>query len=143
MAIGEHVGNLAFLFSSVKVDCRPVSIKEELKQQIRREVPEILRHYSSFQTGRTMGWTSAAGISEMVSVIRQDAEKIMPCSAVLDGEYGYKGFSMGVPAILGKDGIQQILELKFTEEEKEALERAASSLKTTAKVVNQFVTQSA
>lgn len=139
LVIGEHVGILAFLFSSVRVEGRPVSFNEDLKQQIRQEGPKLLHTFSSYNTGRTLGWTSGVGLVDMVRIIGADAEEVIPCSAILDGEYGNKGFSMGVPVILGKEGIRQILEWKLPADEKEELERAAISLKSSAKTVKQIL----
>ncbi len=141
LVIGEHTGSLACLFSAVRVDGRPISISKDLKEQIRQEVPDILRVHSSFKTGRAMGWTSAVGLSDMVRMIVTDAEKVVPGSVVLAGEYGYEGFSMGVPVVLGREGIRQILEWKLAPDEKEELERAAASLKSSAKIVNQYLNQ--
>ena len=136
LAIGEHARALAYLFSSVRVKGLPVSINEDLKQQIRRDVPGMLLTFVSLQTGRTMGWTSAVGLADMVSLIRADAGKVVPCSVVLKGEYGYERFSMSVPVVLGQGGIRQILNWELAADEKEELNRAAASLKASAKMVN-------
>jgi malate dehydrogenase len=139
IAMGEHTGSLTVLFSSVSVGGKPVSINEDLKRQIRQEIPDILHKHSSFNSGRAMGWTSAVGLSDMVRIIGTDAEKVVPCSVVLAGEYGYNDISLGVPAILGREGVHQILEWKLSADEKEELERAAVSLKSYAKIVNQII----
>jgi malate dehydrogenase len=61
-------------------------------------------------------------------VIR-DKRRIRPCSAYLRGEYGINGIYVGVPVMLGKNGIEQIIELELIPEEKEALHASASSVK--------------
>ena len=86
-----------------------------------------------------MAWASAAGLSEMVGLIHDDAGKVTSCSVVLKGEYGYDGFSMGVPVILGRNGVHEVLEWKLLPDEQEELERAASSLKSKAEVVRQAI----
>jgi malate dehydrogenase len=136
LAIGEHARLLAYLFSRVSVKGLPVTFNEDLKQRIRLEIPGMLRTFVAFQTGRTMGWTSAVGLADMVRVIRADTEKAVPCSIALEGEYGYEGFSLGVPVVLGHGGVQQILEWELAPDEKEELNRAAVSLKKSAKLVN-------
>ena len=138
-AAGEHTGILVSLFSTIGVDGRTVAINETIKQLVRKEAPDILRAFSSYNTGRTMGWTSGAGMADMVLSIRDDIQKVTPCSVVLEGEYGYKGFSMGVPVILGRGGVQQVLEWKLAKDEKEEFDRAAASLKSTAQLVNQLI----
>ena len=82
-----------------------------------------------------MAFASAAGLAQMVRMIRENAKQVMACSVVLKGEYGYDGISMGVPVILGKEGVHQILEWKLPSDEIDELERAASSLKTHAQIV--------
>jgi malate dehydrogenase len=49
-------------------------------------------------------------IAGMVELIAIDSKKVSPCSALLEGEYGYKEISMGVPVVLGKQGISKIVE---------------------------------
>ena len=135
IAIGEHGENQVLLFSSVRVDGQPVTVSEHLKQNIRQEIPNILRSYESLGTGRTAGWTSAVGLAAMVSAITRDTGQVFPCSVVLTGEYGYHGLSMGVPVILGRGGVQQILQWELALDEKEGLKRAADVLKATAQSV--------
>ena len=135
IAIGEHGENQVLLFSSVRVDGQPVAVSEDFKQNIRQEIPNILRSYESLGTGRTAGWTSAVGLAAMVSAITKGTGQVFPCSVVLAGEYGYHGLSMGVPVILGRGGVQQILEWELALDEDEGLKRAADVLKATAQSV--------
>jgi malate dehydrogenase len=57
----------------------------------------------------------------MAEAILQDQKKVMPCAAWLNGEFGINGVFLGVPVVLGADGVERILEFQLTEEEKEAL----------------------
>ena len=66
----------------------------------------------------------------MVASILRDKKMILPCSAYLEGEYGIEGLFVGVPIKLGRSGIEQVLELKLTEGERQALRRSADSVKT-------------
>jgi malate dehydrogenase len=135
IAIGEHGENQVLLFSSVRVDGKPVTLSEHYKQNIRQEIPNILRSYESLGTGRTAGWTSAVGLAAIVSAITRDTGQVFPCSVVLTGEYGYHGLSMSVPVIIGRGGVQQILEWGLAPDEQEGLKRAANILKAAAKSV--------
>jgi len=65
----------------------------------------------------------------MVEAILKDKKKILPCAALLDGEYGIKGLYVGVPVKLGSKGIEQIIEIKLTPAEKAALDKSADSVK--------------
>jgi malate dehydrogenase len=70
---------------------------------------------------------SAAAV-EMVDAIYNDKKKILPCAAYLEGEYGIHGLFVGVPVVLGENGIEKILELKLTPDEQAALKKSADSV---------------
>ncbi len=89
--IGEHGSTQVPLFSSVRIDGRPVSFSEEEKQAIRAEIPTILKRYEELQAGRTAGWTSAIGLAAIARAVLEDTGEVFPCSVVLDGEYGRRG----------------------------------------------------
>jgi len=141
LAMGEHVETLALIFSSVRVNKQPVTLSGEAKKRIKTEVPKMLRSYTELGINRTAGWTSASGISQMVESIATDSGKVFPCSAVLEGEYGYKGISMGVPVVLGKQGIGRIIELDLSQDEQKDLEQSARALETKALLVREFVSK--
>ena len=78
---------------------------------------------------KTSAWYApGASTVEMVEAILKDKRKILPCAAYLQGEYGYKGLFVGVPVKLGRDGIQQIVEITLTDEEKKALDHSAGAV---------------
>lgn len=139
LALGEHVETLALLFSSVRVNKQPVTLSGEAKERIRTGVPKMLKSYTELGINRTAGWTSASGISQMVESIVKNSRKVFPCSAVLEGEYGYQGISMGVPVVLGKEGISRIMELDLSQEEQQDLNHSARALETKARLVREFV----
>jgi malate dehydrogenase len=58
-----------------------------------------------------------------------DQKKILPCSVCLDGEYGINNIFMGVPVKLGQAGVEQIIEIDLTREEKEALDHSADAVR--------------
>jgi malate dehydrogenase len=65
----------------------------------------------------------------MVEAIVRDKKKILPCAAYLEGEYGINGVFVGVPVKLGKNGIEEIVEIKLTPEEAVALQKSARAVK--------------
>ena len=80
-------------------------------------------------------YAPSAAIVEMVDAILKDKKKILPCAALLEGEYGVDGLCLGVPVKLGRSGIEQIIEIRLTEEEQAALDRSAASVRElTAKI---------
>jgi malate/lactate dehydrogenase len=139
LALGEHAEALALIFSSVRLNERPVTISDEAKERLKLEVPKMLRSFVELGIHRTAGWTSASGMSQMVESIVNDSRKVFPCSAVLEGEYGYKGISMGVPVVLGREGISRVIELDLSQEEQNDLGHSARELETKARLVRKFV----
>lgn len=74
-------------------------------------------------------YAPSAAVTEMVQAILQDKKKILPCAAYLEGEYGIQGLFVGVPVKLGARGIEQIIQIKLTPEEKAALDKSAASVR--------------
>ena len=66
---------------------------------------------------------------EMTEAILKDQRRVLPAIAYLEGEYGYDGIYFGVPTIIGGNGLEQIIELDLTEDEKAALDKSADSVK--------------
>ncbi len=126
--MGEHGESLVLLFSTLKVDGKPARIDEELQKKIREEAPRSLRTLATATPDRTSSWTSAVGMTRVLSAIAKDTGEIIPSSAVLDGEYGCRGLSMAVPAHIGRQGIGAIEALPLTPDEAEGLKRTVRVL---------------
>ncbi|EMI10688.1 malate dehydrogenase [Anoxybacillus gonensis] len=80
-------------------------------------------------------YAPAASLAEMVEAIVKDQRRVLPAIAYLEGEYGYEGIYLGVPTILGGNGIEKVIELQLTEEEKAALAKSVESVKNVMKVL--------
>ena len=137
--IGEHGPTQVLLFSSVLIDGRPVSIKEEDKRNIRTQAPDIIRQFQAFNVNRTAGWTCAVGLESFVRAIVTDSGDMLPCSLVLDGEYKQKGLSMTVPARIGSQGVREVIELELCPDEEEGLKTSTTKLKNEMKIVEGLV----
>ncbi|WP_059171377.1 malate dehydrogenase [Bacillus sp. FJAT-27445] len=74
-------------------------------------------------------YAPAASLVEMCEAILKDQRRVLPTIAYLEGEYGYEGIYLGVPTILGANGIEKVIELELTEEEKAALDKSAESVR--------------
>lgn len=74
-------------------------------------------------------YAPAASIVQMVEAIIKDQRRLLPSIAYLEGEYGYDGIYLGVPTILGGEGIEEIIELDLMSEEKEQLDKSAASVR--------------
>jgi len=73
-------------------------------------------------------YATASAIAEMTESILKDKKKILPCAAYLEGEYGIKDLFVGVPVKLGAEGIEQIIEIRLSDEEMTALHRSAETV---------------
>ena len=80
-------------------------------------------------------YAPSAATVEMVEAILKDKKKILPCAAYLEGEYGIRGYYIGVPCKLGSRGIEQIIEIKLTAEEDAALKKSAAAVKELCAVI--------
>jgi malate dehydrogenase len=74
-------------------------------------------------------YAPSAATAEMVEAILKDKKKILPCAVYLEGEYGIDGIFVGVPAKLGARGVEQIIQLNLTVEERMALQKSAGAVK--------------
>src|SRR5438874_8686366 len=79
--------------------------------------------------GTSAWYAPGAAAAQMVEAIIKDEKRIYPCCAWLQGEYGFKDIYLGVPVKLGKNGIEEIIELKLNEDEKALLKASAASVK--------------
>ncbi|HTV16063.1 MAG TPA: malate dehydrogenase, partial [Acidobacteriaceae bacterium] len=104
---------------------------DAIVQRTRDGGAEIVKY---LKTGSAYYAPSAATI-EMVEAILKDKKKILPCAAYLDGEYGIRGYYIGVPCKLGSRGIEQIVEIKLTPEEDAALKKSAEAVKELCAVI--------
>lgn len=100
---------------------------EALVDRTRNGGAEIVKHLKKGSAFLAPG----ASAVKMVEAILQDKRRILPCTAYLDGEYGWKGIYFGVPIELGAHGMNKIIELDLTEEEKKMLDISAQDVKTT------------
>jgi malate dehydrogenase len=86
------------------------------------EIVNLLKTGSAF-------YAPSAGVIQMAEAILKDKKRILPCCVYLNGEYGLKDICFGVPVKLGAKGIESIIELELTEEEKKLVAKSAESVK--------------
>lgn len=92
------------------------------------EIVELLGNGSAY-------YAPAASLVQMAEAILKDKRRILPAIAYLEGEYGFKNIYLGVPVILGANGIEKVIELELTEEEQKALQKSADSVKRVMEVL--------
>lgn len=74
-------------------------------------------------------YAPGAAVTEMIEAILRDKKKILPCAALLEGEYGVKGYYVGVPVKLGRRGVEQVVEIRLTPEEQAAFDKSAGAVR--------------
>jgi malate dehydrogenase len=78
--------------------------------------------------GTSAWYAPGAAVAQMVDAVLLDEHRMLPCTAYLEGEYGIDGLYMGVPVRLGAGGIEEVLELELSDDEKSALEASAAAV---------------
>jgi len=81
--------------------------------------------------GTSAWYAPGAAVSSLVQAIACDQKKLFPCSVLLDGEYGLSDICIGVPVILGKNGIEEIVSIPLSDAEKEKLQESAKGVRAT------------
>jgi malate dehydrogenase len=104
---------------------------ERIVQRTRDGGAEIVKY---LKTGSAF-YAPGRAVLEMCEAILKDKRKILPCAVYLEGEYGITGLFVGVPAKLGANGIEQVIEIKLTEEESAALKKSAAAVKELVAVI--------
>ena len=106
-------------------DLLPAEKIEAINERTRKGGGEIVNYY---KTGSAY-YAPSAAVFQMVAAILHDKKKILPCAAYLEGEYGAQGLFVGVPAKLGRGGLEQVVELELTAEEKAALAKSVEAVR--------------
>ena len=131
MVLGGHGDDMVPLprFSTVSgVPITELLKREEIDALVTRtrnggaEVVALLKQGSAY-------YAPGASVCEMVQSVLLDEQRLLPCAALLEGEYGLQGVFCGVPCRLGRKGILEIVELQLTHEEKKALSKSAESVR--------------
>ena len=137
MVLGGHGDTMVPLISYTTVSGIPVTqlMKREkldaIVDRARNGGAEIVKF---LKTGSAY-YAPSSGAVQMVEAIVLDQKRILPCSAWLDGEYGMKGLFLGVPVKLGRKGMEQILEIELTADEKAALAKSAEAVREPMSVI--------
>ena len=74
-------------------------------------------------------YAPAAATYQMIRSIILDEKRLLPCAAYLNGEYGVKDLYVGVPVILGREGVEKVMEIKLTKEEKSRFRESCTSVR--------------
>ena len=135
--LGGHGDQMVPLTKYTTVGGVPISDllgAEALERIVKRtqggggEIVALLKTGSAF-------YAPSAAVAEMVDAILLDQKRLLPCAALLEGEYGIDGVYMGVPVILGAGGVERVVELDLTADEKAALDKSADAVRELVEVM--------
>lgn len=138
VVLGGHGDDMVPLVRYTTVGGIPVEQllpKEEIEAIVARtrvgggEIVSLLGNGSAY-------YAPAASLVQMTEAILKDKKRILPVIALLQGEYGYDDLFMGVLAVLGGDGIEKVIELDLTLDEKTALAKSAESVRSVIRIVD-------
>ena len=136
LVLGGHGDQMVPVVSATTVGGVPLSklvSQERIDAMVERtrkgggEVVELL--------GTSAWYAPGASVAQMVEAVLLDQKRVLPCTAYLEGEYGIDGLYMGVPVKLGSGGIEEIVELDLTEQEREWLDESAAAVRDVVSVL--------
>ncbi len=141
MVLGGHGDTMVPLLRYTTVAGRPLSEwlpKERLEALVQRtrdggaEIVSLLKSSSAY-------YAPSAAVMTMVEAILKDEKRVLPCAAYCEGEYGLSGVFVGVPARLGRGGVEQIIEYELTPGERAALETSAAAVREQSAAVDRML----
>lgn len=131
MVLGGHGDDMVPLVNYTSVGGIPLAqlidsaVIRDMVQRTRDGGGEIVKYLG---TGSAY-YAPGASVTQMVDAVIKDEKRIIAASAYLRGEYGYRDLFLGVPVLLGKNGVERIIEIKLTSEEKKALDASADAVR--------------
>lgn len=131
LVLGSHGNSMVPLLEYTTVSGIPITQfmdKDRINKLVERTRNCGAEIISYLKTGSAY-YSPASSIVEMIEAIVKGSKRILPCSVYLKGEYGYEDIFLGVPIKLGKNGVEEIIEIKLSDEAKKALDKSAEITK--------------
>ncbi|MFQ5860609.1 MAG: malate dehydrogenase [Dehalococcoidia bacterium] len=139
--LGGHGDSMVPLVNHTAVGGIPITQllpRERIEQIVQRtrdggaEIVKLIKTGSAF-------YAPSAAVLQMAQAILLDKKRMLPCCALLEGEYGIRGLYVGVPVKLGAQGVEEIIEVELSTEEREALEQSAAAVRELVEVMHRSV----
>ena len=144
--LGGHGDTMVPIIRYATVGGVPVPELINLKWSTKKKIDEIIERTrdGGGEIGRLMKtatafYAPASSAIAMAESYLKDKKRVLPCAAYLNGEYGVKGLYVGVPVIIGKKGVEKILELKLTASEKKQFNNSVKSVKSLTDLASKLV----
>lgn len=141
LVLGGHGDTMVPIRSACRVAGLPVQqfLDDDtllaLEDRTRKAGGEVVKLLGSGSAFVSPAWCAL----EMAEAIIYDKKKIMPVSALLEGEYGVEGLFVGVPAMLGREGVEKVYEIPLTDDEKAGLEKSIAAVRKTSEEVDAII----
>jgi len=130
MVLGGHGDDMVPIRSACRIAGMPVDAfltgdtLEKIELRTRKAGGEVVKLLGSGSAFVSPAWAAL----EMVEAIVGDTKKILPCCVLLEGEYGVNGLFVGVPVVLGRNGVEKVIEMSLTDGERAALEKSVAAV---------------
>lgn len=134
-SLGEHGDSSMIPFSSITIGGLPFDAYDISKEKVLEATREI--GMTIIEGKKSTEFGIGRALTEMAACILRDEKKIMPASVLLQGEYGQHDVHCGVPCLIGKNGIEKIIELPLTEEEQQMLNKSCEVIKKHIKMASE------
>ena len=141
MVLGGHGDSMVPLprYTSVSgISITELMTPEQIERVVERTRKGGAEIVSLLKTGSAF-YAPGASVVKMIEAILQDKRRILPCTAYLEGEYGWSEIFFGVPVMMGVHGIEKIIELNMTDEEQAALNKSAEDVKKTCGEIDEIL----
>ena len=130
MVLGGHGDTMVPLPNHTSIGGIPLTelvSKERIDAIVQRTAKGGAEIVGLLKTGSAFYAPSAAAVSMAESILK-DKKRVLPCAALLNGEYGHKDLYIGVPCVLGKGGVEKVIEVKLDDHEKGLLDHSANAV---------------
>ena len=131
MVMGVHGDNMLPMVRLANVAGIPITdllSPEKIAEIVERTQKGGMEIVNHLKTGSAF-YTPGLAAVEMAEAVLTDSRRVLPCAAYLEGEFGISGYFLGVPVVVGENGVEEILEFALTEEEKTALALSVDAVK--------------
>lgn len=129
IVLGEHGDGQVPVLSGVKIGGSPANLTADEIEKADTTIGNWFREYQALDSKRTTGWTSAINITKIMRCIVEESDEVLNCSAILDGQFGQKDVSIGVPVKLNKNGIASIESIDLADTEKAKFDKTSDHLR--------------
>ena len=144
--LGGHGDTMVPIIRYATVSGIPVPELVKMKWTTQKRINDIVQRTrdGGGEIGKLMKVASAyyapaSSAIQMAESYLKDHKRVLPCAAFLNGEYGVKGFYVGVPVLIGNKGVEKIIELKLTKEEKKEFNHSVNAVKSLTTLSNKFI----